>query len=128
MTRFLMSLEEAVELVVFAFQNANAGDIMVQKSPASTIADLAQAVKELFNADNEIKIIGTRHGEKLFETLLTREENVVADDLEGFYRVPADNRDLNYDKYFEDGDKKLSSDEEYNSHNTYRLTIEQIKR
>lgn len=127
MTRFLMSLEEAVELVVFAFQNANAGDIMVQKSPASTIADLAQAVKELFNADNEIKIIGTRHGEKLFETLLTREENVVADDLEGFYRVPADNRDLNYDKYFEDGDKKLSSDEEYNSHNTYRLTIEQIK-
>lgn len=127
MTRFLMSLEEAVELVVFAFQNANAGDIMVQKSPASTIEDLAQAVKELFNADNEIKIIGTRHGEKLFETLLTREENVIANDLEGFYRVPADNRDLNYDKYFEDGDKKLSSDEEYNSHNTYRLTVEQIK-
>lgn len=127
MTRFLMSLEEAVELVVFAFQNANAGDIMVQKSPASTIADLAQAVKELFNADNEIKIIGTRHGEKLFETLLTREENLVADDLEGFYRVPADNRDLNYNKYFEDGDKKLSSEEEYNSHNTYLLTIEQIK-
>lgn len=127
MTRFLMSLEEAVELVVFAFQHANAGDIMVQKSPASTIADLAQAVKELFNAENEIKIIGTRHGEKLFETLLTREEHVVADDLEGFYRVPADNRDLNYDKYFEKGNKKLSSDEEYNSHNTYRLTIEQIK-
>ncbi|MER2076578.1 nucleoside-diphosphate sugar epimerase/dehydratase [Psychrobacillus psychrotolerans] len=127
MTRFLMSLEEAVELVVFAFMHANAGDIMVQKSPASTIADLAQALKELFNADNEIKIIGTRHGEKLFETLLTREENVVAVDLEGFYRVPADNRDLNYDKYFEDGDKNLSSDEEYNSHNTYRLTIEQIK-
>lgn len=127
MTRFLMSLEEAVELVVFAFMHANAGDIMVQKSPASTIADLAQALKELFNADNEIKIIGTRHGEKLFETLLTREENVVAVDLEGFYRVPADNRDLNYDKYFEDGDKNLSSDEEYNSHNTYRLTVEQIK-
>lgn len=127
MTRFLMSLEEAVELVVFAFQHANAGDIMVQKSPASTIADLAQAVKELFNADNEIKIIGTRHGEKLFETLLTKEEYVVAHDLEGFYRVPADNRDLNYDKYFEDGDKSLSSDEEYNSHNTYRLTVEQIK-
>lgn len=127
MTRFLMSLEEAVELVVFAFMHANAGDIMVQKSPASTIADLAQALIELFNADNEIKIIGTRHGEKLFETLLTREENVVAVDLEGFYRVPADNRDLNYDKYFEDGDKNLSSDEEYNSHNTYRLTIEQIK-
>ncbi|KQL36908.1 polysaccharide biosynthesis protein [Psychrobacillus sp. FJAT-21963] len=127
MTRFLMSLEEAVELVVFAFQNANAGDIMVQKSPASTIEDLAQAVKELFNAENEIKIIGTRHGEKLFETLLTREEHVVAEDLKGFYRVPADNRDLNYEKYYEKGNKKLSSEEEYNSHNTYRLTIEQIK-
>ncbi|CAM3268339.1 nucleoside-diphosphate sugar epimerase/dehydratase [Filibacter tadaridae] len=127
MTRFLMSLEEAVELVVFAFKNADAGDIMVQKSPASTIEDLAQAVKEIFNADNEVKLIGTRHGEKLFETLLTREEHVVADDLEGFYRVPADNRDLNYDKYFEEGNEKLSTDEEYNSHNTYRLSIEQIK-
>lgn len=127
MTRFLMSLEEAVELVVFAFENANAGDIMVQKSPASTIADLALAVKELFNADNKIHIIGTRHGEKEFETLLTREEHIVAHDLEGFYRVPADNRDLNYGKYFDEGDKKLSSEKEYNSHNTYRLTIEQIK-
>jgi len=127
MTRFLMSLEEAVELVVFAFQNANAGDIMVQKSPASTIGDLAQAVKELFNVENDIKVIGTRHGEKLFETLLTREEHVVADDLEGFYRVPADNRDLNYDKYFEKGNNKFSSNEEYNSHNTNRLSIEQIK-
>lgn len=127
MTRFLMSLEEAVELVIFAFEHANAGDIMVQKSPASTIADLAQAVKEIFNVDNETRIIGTRHGEKLFETLLTREENIVADDLEGFYRVPADNRDLNYEKYFETGDKKLSSDGEFNSHNTYRLTVEQIK-
>lgn len=127
MTRFLMSLEEAVELVVFAFKNAEAGDIMVQKSPASTIADLAQAVKEIFNADNEVKLIGTRHGEKLFETLLTREEHVVSDDLDGFYRVPADNRDLNYDKYFEEGNEKLSTDEEYNSHNTYRLSLEQIK-
>ncbi|MCM3709215.1 nucleoside-diphosphate sugar epimerase/dehydratase [Sporosarcina luteola] len=127
MTRFLMSLEEAVELVVFAFKNADAGDIMVQKSPASTIADLAQAVKEIFNVNNEVKIIGTRHGEKLYETLLTREEHVVADDLEGFYRVPADNRDLNYDKYFEEGNERLSTDEEYNSHNTYRLSIEQIK-
>ncbi|WP_438296708.1 polysaccharide biosynthesis protein [Sporosarcina sp. FA15] len=127
MTRFLMSLEEAVELVVFAFKNADAGDIMVQKSPASTIADLAQAVKEIFNADNEVKLIGTRHGEKLFETLLTREEHVISDDLENFYRVPADNRDLNYDKYFEEGNEKLSTDEEYNSHNTYRLSIEQIK-
>lgn len=127
MTRFLMSLEEAVELVVFAFENAEAGDIMVQKSPASTIGDLAQAVKELFNADNEIKIIGTRHGEKLYETLLTREEHVVAQDLGGFYRVPADKRDLNYDKYFVEGDKTLSSQDEYNSHNTEILNIEQIK-
>lgn len=127
MTRFLMSLEEAVELVVFAFQNAEAGDIMVQKSPASTIGDLAQAVKELFNADNEIKIIGTRHGEKRYETLLTKEEYVKAEDLPGFYRVPADQRDLNYDKYFAEGDKKLTSIEEYNSDNTQILTIEQIK-
>jgi UDP-glucose 4-epimerase len=127
MTRFLMSLEEAVELVVFAFQNAEAGDIMVQKSPASTIGDLAQAVKELFNVENEIRIIGTRHGEKLYETLLTKEEHVVAKDMGGFYRVPADKRDLNYDKYFVEGDKKLSSDDEYNSHNTERLNIEQIK-
>lgn len=127
MTRFLMSLEEAVELVIFAFQNAQAGDIMVQKSPASTVGDLAQAIIELFNAENEIKVIGTRHGEKLYETLLTKEENVVAKDMGDFYRVPADKRDLNYDKYFVDGDQKLSSEEEYNSHNTERLNIEQIK-
>jgi UDP-N-acetylglucosamine 4,6-dehydratase/5-epimerase len=128
MTRFLMSLEEAVELVIFAFQNAIAGDIMVQKAPACTIGDLAQAIKELFNADNEIKVIGTRHGEKLYETLLTREEHVVAEDFGGFYRVPADQRDLNYDKYFAEGDQKLSSEEEYNSHNTERLNVEQIKK
>lgn len=127
MTRFLMSLEEAVELVVFAFHNAEAGDIMVQKSPASTIGDLAQAIKELFNADNEIKIIGTRHGEKLYETLLTKEEHVVSTDMGNFYRVPADKRDLNYDKYFVEGDQKLSYEDEYNSHNTKRLSIEQIK-
>lgn len=127
MTRFLMSLEEAVELVVFAFENAEAGDIMVQKAPASTIGNLAHAIKELFNVDNEIKIIGTRHGEKLYETLLTREEHVVAQDLGGFYRVPADKRDLNYDKYFVEGDQKLSSEDEYNSHNTEILNIEQIK-
>lgn len=128
MTRFLMSLEEAVELVVFAFKNAEAGDIMVQKAPASTIGDLAQAVKEIFNADNEIKIIGTRHGEKLYETLLTKEEHVVAKDMGGFYRVPADKRDLNYEKYFVEGDQKLSSEDEYNSHNTERLNVEQIKK
>ncbi|MBY8908362.1 polysaccharide biosynthesis protein [Salinicoccus roseus] len=127
MTRFLMSLEEAVELVVFAFENAEAGDIMVQKAPASTIKDLAQAIKELFSANNEIKVIGTRHGEKLYETLLTREEHVVSKDMTNFYRVPADARDLNYDKYFVQGDKKLSTEEEYNSHNTVRLNIEQIK-
>lgn len=127
MTRFLVSLEEAVELVLFAFQNAESGDIMVQKAPASTIGDLAQAVKELFNANNEIKIIGTRHGEKLYETLLTKEEYVVAQDMGSFYRVPADKRDLNYDKYFVEGDHKLSSQKEYNSHNTERLTVEQVK-
>ncbi|MDQ0160554.1 nucleoside-diphosphate sugar epimerase/dehydratase [Alkalibacillus salilacus] len=127
MTRFLMTLEEAVELVVFAYENAEAGDIMVQKAPASTIGDLAQALKELFNVDNEIKVIGTRHGEKLYETLLTKEEHVVADDLGGFYRVPADTRDLNYDKYFVEGNEQLSTEDEYNSHNTERLTIEQVK-
>jgi len=127
MTRFLMSLEEAVELVVFAFQHAEAGDIMVQKSPASTIGDLAKAVKELFNADNEIKIIGIRHGEKLYETLLTKEEHAVAQDMGGFYRVPSDKRDLNYDKFFVEGNQKLSSEDEYNSNNTERLNIKQIK-
>jgi UDP-glucose 4-epimerase len=127
MTRFLMSLEEAVELVIFAFENAETGDIMVQKSPASTIGDLAKAIIELFGVDNEIKIIGTRHGEKLYETLLTKEEHVASQDFGNFYRVPADKRDLNYDKYFIDGDHKLSYEEEYNSHNTQRLNIEQIK-
>lgn len=127
MTRFLMSLEEAVELVVFAFKNAQSGDIMVQKSPASTIGDLAQAVKELFNVDNEIKIIGTRHGEKQYETLLTKEESMAAEDLGGFYRVPSDKRDLNYDKYFVEGKRELVTQEEYNSNNTEILDIEQIK-
>ena len=127
MTRFLMSLEEAVELVVFAFKNAQAGDIMVQKAPASTIGDLAQAVMELFHVEGKVRIIGTRHGEKLYETLLTKEEHIVSKDLGGFFRVPADTRDLNYDKYFIDGDQKLSSEEEYNSHNTQRLNVEEIK-
>jgi UDP-N-acetylglucosamine 4,6-dehydratase/5-epimerase len=128
MTRFLMCLDEAVELVVFAYQHANAGDLMVQKAPASTISDLAQAIKELFNKDNEIKIIGTRHGEKQCETLLTREECLVAEDLGNFFRVPADKRDLNYDKYFVDGDEKLTQNAcEYTSDSTTQLTIEQIK-
>lgn len=127
MTRFLMSLEEAVELVVFAFENAEAGDIMVQKSPASTIGDLAKAVKEIFKVDNEIKIIGTRHGEKLYETLLTKEEHVGAQDMGGFYRVPADKRDLNYDKYFVEGNQGFRQAQDYNSHNTERLNVELIK-
>ena len=127
MTRFLMSLDEAVELVLFAFQHARSGDIFVQKAPACTIGDLAQALKEIFNADNEIKIIGTRHGEKLYETLLTKEEYLVAEDLGKYFRVPADNRDLNYDKYFVQGDERLSLGQEYNSNNTERLNVEQIK-
>jgi UDP-N-acetylglucosamine 4,6-dehydratase len=127
MTRFLMTLEEAVELVLYAFQHAQAGDIFVHKAPACTIGDLAQALKELFEVDNEIKIIGTRHGEKRYETLLTKEEYVRAIDLGKFFRVPADNRDLNYDTYFVIGDMKLSDEGEYNSDNTERLNIEQIK-
>jgi UDP-glucose 4-epimerase len=127
MTRFLMSLEEAVELVVFAFQHAKAGDIMVQKAPASTIGDLAQAIRELFNYDNEIRIIGTRHGEKKHETLLTKEEHLVAEDMGNYFRVPADKRDLNYDKYFVEGSHILTATEEYTSENTERLNIEQVK-
>jgi UDP-N-acetylglucosamine 4,6-dehydratase/5-epimerase len=127
MTRFLMSLESAVELVLFAFENANQGDIFVQKAPASTIGDLAQAVKEIFNADNEIRIIGTRHGEKLYETLLTREEMAQAEDLGDYYRIPADTRDLNYDKYFTDGKHEISESLDYNSHNTERLDVPRIK-
>ncbi len=127
MTRFLMSLEEAVDLVLYAFNHAKNGDIMVQKAPASTIIDLAVAVKELFRADNEIKIIGTRHGEKLYETLLTKEEFVSAVDMGDFYRVPADKRDLNYDKYFVEGNERVQQVEDYNSHNTDRLNVETIK-
>lgn len=127
MTRFLMSLDEAVELVVFAFEHAEAGDIMVQKSPASTIRDLAQALKELFDVDNDIQIIGTRHGEKLYETLLTKEEHVSAQDMGSFFRVSADKRDLNYDKYFVEGNEAIQAVEDYNSHNTQRLNVDQVK-
>ena len=127
MTRFLMSLDEAVELVLYAFEHAEAGDIMVEKAPACTIADLAQAMLELLGADNEMRIIGTRHGEKRYETLLTREEYVRAVDMGGFYRIPADNRDLNYEKYFTDGSPELSETCEYTSHNTRRLSIAEIK-
>jgi UDP-N-acetylglucosamine 4,6-dehydratase len=126
MTRFIMSLEEAVELVVFAFNNAESGDIMVQKAPATTIGVLAQAVKELFEADNEIKTIGVRHGEKMYETLLTNEECANAIDMGNFFRVPADKRDLNYDKYFTEGQEKNELCE-FNSNNTDLLTVEQTK-
>ena len=127
MTRFLMSLDDAVDLVVYAFNNARQGDIFVQKAPASTILDLATAVKELFNASNEIKVIGTRHGEKLYETLLTREELAKAEDHGDYFRIVPDGRDLNYGKYFTEGAQKVSDMEDYNSHNTRRLNIAQIK-
>ncbi len=127
MTRFIMSLEEAVELVVFAFNNAESGDIMVQKAPATTIGVLAQAVKELFEADNEIKVIGIRHGEKMYETLLTNEECANAIDMGNFFRVPADKRDLNYDKYFTEGMQEKNTLTEFNSNNTDLLTVEQTK-
>ncbi|WP_341776318.1 polysaccharide biosynthesis protein [Staphylococcus hyicus] len=127
MTRFLMSLEEAVELVIHAFKHAHTGDIMVQKAPASTVGDLAQALLELFNADNEIKIIGTRHGEKKAETLLTREEYAQSEDMGAYFRVPADARDLNYDKYYEKGSHKITKAYEYNSDNTHQLSINEIK-
>jgi len=128
MTRFLMSLEEAVELVLFAFEHGNPGDLFVNKAPAGTIGDLAQAILELTNASNEIKIIGTRHGEKLYETLCTREEMLKAEDMGNFYRIPADNRDLNYAQYFSEGKEILPSIEDYNSHNTKRENVEGVKR
>lgn len=127
MTRYLMSLKEAVELVVYAFQHGHSGDTIVQKSPASTVGDLAEAIRQLFDPEHEIKIIGTRHGEKVCETLLTKEEFFKAEDMGNYYRVPADNRDLNYDKYFVDGNKQLSTVGEYTSHNTYRLGVEEVK-
>ncbi|WP_346934859.1 polysaccharide biosynthesis protein [Clostridium sp.] len=127
MTRYIMSLEEAVELVAFAFENAESGDIMVQKAPACTIEVLAQAVKELFGVESETKIIGIRHGEKMYETLLTNEECANAIDMGDFYRVPADKRDLNYDKYFTDGNEGRTQLEEYNSNNTELLNVEEVK-
>jgi UDP-glucose 4-epimerase len=113
--------------VLYAYQNGQQGDTFVQKAPASTIGDLARALVELFEADNEIRVIGTRHGEKLFESLMTREEMAHAEDLGGYYRIPADNRDLNYNKYFVDGEPEVNLSQDYNSHNTERLTVEQIK-
>jgi UDP-glucose 4-epimerase len=127
MTRFLMSLDDAVELVLFAFENGNPGDLFVNKAPAGTVGDLAQALKEIFNAKNSIKTIGTRHGEKLYETLCTREEMIKVEDMGEFYRVPADNRDLNYNKYFIEGKEINESIEDYNSHNADRCSVEGIK-
>ncbi|RJQ26470.1 NAD-dependent epimerase/dehydratase family protein [Candidatus Parcubacteria bacterium] len=127
MTRFLMSLDDAVDLVLYAYQHGLQGDTFVQKAPASTIGDLARALVELFQADNEIRVIGTRHGEKLHETLLTREEMAHAEDLGGYYRIPADNRDLNYNKYFVEGEKEHSLAKDYNSNNTERIDIPRIK-
>jgi UDP-N-acetylglucosamine 4,6-dehydratase/5-epimerase len=127
MTRFMMSLDNAVELVLFAYENANPGDIFVQKSPAATIRQVAEALCEIFKAKNEIKVIGTRHGEKLYETLLTREEFGKAEDLGDYYRIAADDRDLNYAKYFSEGDSKIAEAQDYHSHNTYRLSDEELK-
>lgn len=127
MTRFLMSLEDSVNLVEYAFEHAIQGDIFVQKAPASTVSDLAQALKELFNSTIPIKIIGTRHGEKLYESLISREEMAKAGDMGNYFRIPADNRDLNYAQYFTEGEEKIASFEDYTSHNTQRLNVAQIK-
>ncbi|MDC1433208.1 polysaccharide biosynthesis protein [Burkholderiales bacterium] len=127
MTRFLMSLEDSVDLVLYAYEHGQQGDIFVQKAPASTVADLAQALTELFGGKDESRIIGTRHGEKLYESLISREEMAHAQDMGGYYRIPADNRDLNYAQYFSEGEEKISHSEDYTSHNTNRLNVEQVK-
>jgi len=127
MTRFLMSLDDSVDLVLYAFQHGQPGDIFVQKAPASTVADLACALTEIFGGQEQARIIGTRHGEKLFESLISREEMAHAQDMGGYYRIPADNRDLNYAKYFSDGEEVISHSEDYTSHNTHRLNVEQVK-
>jgi len=127
MTRFLMSLEDSVDLVLYAYEHGEQGDIFVQKAPSSTVADLAQAVKEIFNKDNEVNVIGTRHGEKLYESLISREEMAHAFDMGDYYRLPADNRNLNYAKYFSEGEEEISKLNDYTSHNTRRLNVEQVK-
>jgi UDP-glucose 4-epimerase len=127
MTRFMMSLDDSVELVEYALKNANQGDLFVQKAPASTVSDLAQALIEIFNSSSPIKLIGTRHGEKLFESLVSREEMSKADDMGNYFRIPVDSRDLNYSGYITEGEKRIADFEDYTSHNTQRLTIPQIK-
>lgn len=126
MTRFLMSLEDSVDLVLYAFEHGMQGDIFVQKAPASTVQDLALALKKVFNKENDIRLIGTRHGEKLYESLISREEMAHAQDMGDYYRIPADNRDLNYAKYFSEGEEKIAEFDDYTSHNTKRLNVEQV--
>ena len=127
MTRFMMTLADAVDLVLYAFENGHNGDLFVQKAPAATLTVLAEALKQLYNENTEVKIIGTRHGEKLYETLVAREEMARAEDMGNYFRIPCDTRDLNYDKYFKDGQEKVSLIEDYHSHNTTRLSVEEMK-
>ena len=127
MTRFMMTLADAVDLVLYAFENGHNGDLFVQKAPAATLTILAEALKQLYKKDTEVKIIGTRHGEKLYETLVAREEMARAEDMGNYFRIPCDTRDLNYDKYFKDGQEKVSLIEDYHSHNTTRLSVEEMK-
>jgi UDP-N-acetylglucosamine 4,6-dehydratase/5-epimerase len=127
MTRFLMSLEDSVDLVLHAFEHGQQGDLFVQKAPASTVGDLAEALKQLFGKKNDVKVIGTRHGEKLYESLVSREEMAKAEDMGRYYRIPADNRDLNYNKYFVEGEERISEFDDYTSHNTDRLDVAGIK-
>lgn len=127
MTRFMMTLADAVDLVLYAFENGHNGDLFVQKAPAATLTVLAEALKQLYNKNTEVKIIGTRHGEKLYETLVAREEMARAEDMGNYFRIPCDTRELNYDKYFKDGQEKVSLIEDYHSHNTTRLSVEEMK-
>ena len=127
MTRFMMTLDDAVDLVLYAFQHGKNGDLFVQKAPAATLDVLAEALKQLYHADTVVKVIGTRHGEKLYETLVTREEMAKSEDMGDYFRIPADNRDLNYDKYFVEGEEEISTIDDYHSHNTQRLDVEGMK-
>jgi UDP-glucose 4-epimerase len=127
MTRFMMTLDDAVDLVVYAFQHGENGDLFVQKAPAATLEVLAKAVIELYKSKSKVRVIGTRHGEKLYETLVTREEMAKSEDMGNYFRIPADNRDLNYDKYFVEGQEEISMIEDYHSHNTKRLDVEEMK-
>ena len=127
MTRFMMTLDDAVDLVIYAFLHGKNGDLFVQKAPAATLDVLAEALKQLYHADTEVKVIGTRHGEKLYETLVTREEMAKSEDMGNYFRIPADNRDLNYDKYFVEGQEEIAQIDDYHSHNTARLDVEGMK-